>query len=311
MTLTGNILITGGSGTLGQAIVRTALAERWDAAFTIYSRSEHRQVQMRAAYPRCRYVLGDVRDYDKLASAIAGHDLVIHAAALKHVELGDEQPEECFSINCQGSANVVRACMAHAVTRCVAISTDKAARSVTGYGASKLLMEKLFQTAPDFPTAFTVARYGNVIASNGSVVTVWRAMLERDGYVTATDPDMTRFWLTTVQAVKLIELAADQPHGTVTIPRLPSLSMRDMATYMLPEAEFRYAGLRTNEKRHEDLLAPEEARAAELGQDNRAPWGFYRLWPYAAQGGGMDAGYSSADPQHTLTRAELLEMLPC
>lgn len=311
MTLAGNILITGGSGSLGHAIVRTAQEEGWPTSFTIYSRSEHRQMQMRAQYPRCRYVLGDVRDYGRLSAAVAGHDLVIHAAALKHVELGDEQPEECFDINCQGSANIIRACMAQGVRRCIAISTDKAARAVTGYGASKLIMEKLFQAAPADPTIFTLTRYGNVVASNGSVVNVWRSMLERDGYVTATDPDMTRFWLTTAQAVKLIELAAEQPHRTVVIPRLPSLSMRTLARHMLPEAEFRYTGLRTNEKRHEDLLAPEEARAAELAADVRAPWGFYRLWPDARPEGEVTRGYSSAAPQHVLTREELLEMLQC
>lgn len=308
--LSGNILITGGSGTLGHAIIKTAIAEQWDATFTIYSRSEHRQVEMRRTYPQWRYILGDVRDYARLEAAIAGHDLVIHAAALKHVELGDEQPDECYGINCYGSANVIRACMMQGVRRCIAISTDKAARAVTGYGASKLVMEKLFQAAPDSPTTFTATRYGNVIASNGSVINVWRAMLARDGYVTATDPDMTRFWLTAAQAVKLIDLATEQPAGTVVIPRLPSLSMRAMAAYMLPGAEFHYSGLRTNEKRHEDLLAPEEARAAEVCQDARAPWGFYRLWPHAVDGH-EQAGYSSAAPQHTLTRADLLEMIPC
>lgn len=307
----GNILITGGSGTLGQAIVRTAQAEHWDCSFTIYSRSEHRQASMRPLYPNCRYVLGDVCDYDRLHAAIAGHDLVIHAAALKHVELGDEQPDECMSINCQGSSNVIRACINQGVMRCIGISTDKAARACTGYGASKLIMEKLFQAAPSAPTIFTGTRYGNVIASNGSVINVWRAMLERDGYVSATDPDMTRFWLTTAQAVKLIELAAEQPPSTIIIPRLPSLSMAAMAAYLLPEAEFRYTGLRTNEKRHEDLLAPEEARAAELLSDPRAPWGHYRLWPSAHPSGGVAGGYRSDVPQHALTRDELIGMLTC
>lgn len=306
--LTGNILITGGTGTLGHAIVRTAERERWDCQITIYSRSELRQAQMRQQHPQCRYVLGDVRDYERLAAAVAGHDQVVHAAAMKHVDLGDQQPGECYAVNCGGSEQVIRACIAHGVGRCVSISTDKVARAVTAYGASKLIMEKLLQTAPSAPTAFTVTRYGNVIASNGSVLTVWREMLDRDGYVTATDPDMTRFWLTTDDAVRLILLALEQPAGTVTIPRLPALSMRALRGYFLPDAEFRYAGLRTNEKRHEDLLTPEEARSAELCADARAPWGFYRLWSHAVNESAGD-GYSSAHPQHTLTKTELLEML--
>lgn len=307
--LSGNILITGGSGTLGHAIVRTAEREGWDCTFTIYSRGELRQVQMRQQHPRCRYVLGDVRDYDRLSTAIAGHSTVIHAAAMKHIDLGDQQPGECFAINCGGSENVIRACIFNGVQRCVAISTDKVARAVTAYGASKLIMEKLIQTASDDPTIFTAARYGNVIASNGSVLTVWREMLARDGYVTATEADMSRFWLTTNDAVKLIELAAEQPANTIAIPRLPALSMRTLREYFLPDAEFRYAGLRTNEKRHEDLLTPEEVRCAELCSDPRASWGFYRLWPKARSDDGVKSGYSSAQPQHTITKAEFLEMI--
>lgn len=306
--LTGNILITGGSGTLGHAIVRIAEREQWPCTFTIYSRSELRQVQMRVKHPKARYVLGDVRDYERLHTAIAGHNLVIHAAAMKHVDLGDQQPGECYSANCTGSENVIRACIANGVERCVAISTDKVARAVTAYGASKLIMEKLFQAAPHDPTTFTATRYGNVIASNGSVLTVWREMLERDGYVTATDPDMSRFWLTTDDAVRLILLALEQPAGTVAIPRLPALPMRTLRDYFLPDAAFRYVGLRTNEKRHEDLLTPEEAQSAELCADVRAPWGFYRLWPHALPNA-VTEGYSSASPQHVLTRDELLEML--
>lgn len=305
--LSGAILVTGGTGTLGHAIVRAAQA--WDCSITIYSRSELKQAEMRARYPDLRYVLGDVRDYERLNAAVAGHDIVIHAAAMKHVDLGDQQPGECYAVNCGGSENVIRACIVQGVRRCIAISTDKVARAVTAYGATKLVMEKLFMTAPHNPTVFTATRYGNVIASNGSVLSVWRQMLARDGCVTATEPDMSRFWLTTDDAVRLIELASEQPAGTVIIPRLPALSMRTLRQYFLPDAEFRYAGLRTNEKRHEDLLTPEEAQSAELCADKRAPWGYYRLWPSARPDGGVREGYSSAAPSHTITREEFLEMI--
>jgi UDP-N-acetylglucosamine 4,6-dehydratase len=140
--LSGSILITGGSGTLGHAIVRTALAEHWDCTFTIYSRSELRQASMRQAYGNLRYVLGDVRDYDRLAAAIAGHDLVIHAAAMKRLPECDAQPVECYQTNTQGSINVLRACQWHGVKRLIAISTDKACAASTAYGASKLMMER-------------------------------------------------------------------------------------------------------------------------------------------------------------------------
>jgi UDP-N-acetylglucosamine 4,6-dehydratase len=128
MTLTGRILITGGSGTLGRAIVRTAEQEGWDAEFTIYSRSEYLQAQMRSQFPHARYLLGDVRDYDRLAAAVVGHDVVIHAAAMKRLPECEAQPTECMQTNVVGSANVARACIAGGVARCVGISTDKAAR---------------------------------------------------------------------------------------------------------------------------------------------------------------------------------------
>jgi UDP-N-acetylglucosamine 4,6-dehydratase len=150
MGLSGNILlITGGSGTLGHAIVRTALQEHWDCTFTIYSRSELRQAQMRQAYPQLRYVLGDVRDYDRLSAAVTGHDLVIHAAAVKRIPEAEQQPVNCYETNVIGSMNVARACIRQGVKRCVGVSTDKACRAITAYGASKLAMEKLFQAQGD------------------------------------------------------------------------------------------------------------------------------------------------------------------
>ena len=147
MTLSGNILITGGSGTLGHAIVRAALQEAWDCTFTIYSRSELRQAQMRQKYPNLRYVLGDVRDYDRLSAAVAGHDVVIHAAAMKRIPEAEQQPINCYETNVIGSMNVARACVAGGVRRCVGVSTDKACRAVTAYGVQ---VERLAQ----FPIVF-------------------------------------------------------------------------------------------------------------------------------------------------------------
>jgi UDP-N-acetylglucosamine 4,6-dehydratase len=131
MPLSGNILVTGGSGTLGRAIVRTAERENWDCSITIYSRSELRQAQMRSKHPRCRYVLGDVRDYERLAAAVAGHDLVIHGAAMKRIPECETNPAECYATNVQGSINIARACIAAGIKRCVGVSTDKAVRAIT------------------------------------------------------------------------------------------------------------------------------------------------------------------------------------
>lgn len=260
--ITGNILITGGSGTLGHAIVRTAQAEGWNARITVYSRSELRQAEMRAHYPDCRYVLGDVRDYDRLAAAFAGHDLVIHAAAMKRIPEAELQPAECYATNVQGSANVARAAVAAGVARVVGISTDKACMAVTAYGASKLAMEKLFQAQADSSTRFTLVRYGNVIASNGSVIPIWREQAAAGRAIDVTDPEMTRFWMTERDAVGVIEHAATEAHAAIVVPKMGSLSLREMAQIVVPGAALHVIGLRSCEKRHEQLVGGDE-RAVE------------------------------------------------
>lgn len=255
MTLTGNILITGGSGTLGHALARTARTEGWDCRITIYSRSELRQAEMRARYPECRYVLGDVRDYDRLAAAFAGHDLVIHAAAMKRIPECEAQPGECMATNVGGSQNVVRAALAAGVGRVVGISTDKACAAITTYGASKRLMEGLFQAAHG-RTIFTLCRYGNVLASNGSVIPIWRQQAARGEKLTITDRRMTRFWMTERDAVRVIEDAASALPGSITVPRMGAVLIADMAKWIVPGCETRETGLRSTEKLHEDLVHP-------------------------------------------------------
>jgi len=257
MTLSANILITGGSGTLGHAIVRTALLEAWDCSFTIYSRNELRQAEMRQRYPGLRYVLGDVRDYDRLSAAVAGHDLVIHAAAMKRLPDCEAHPAECMAVNVQGSYNVVRACLAGGVARCIGISTDKACASLTVYGASKRMLEGLFQAAHG-PTIFTLVRYGNVVASNGSVIPLWRQQASEGKPLTITDRRMTRFWMSERDAVATIEVAARAPAGHIYIPKMGALRIEDMAAYIAPGCDLVETGLRSTEKLHEDLVHPFE-----------------------------------------------------
>jgi UDP-N-acetylglucosamine 4,6-dehydratase/5-epimerase len=268
MSLTGRILITGGSGTLGHAIVRTARAEGWDCSFTIYSRSELRQAQMRQIYGDLRYVLGDVRDYDRLSAAVAGHDLVIHTAAVKRIPEAEAQPVNCYETNVIGSMNVARACNAGGVARCVGVSTDKACRSITAYGASKLAMEKLFQ-AQQGPCIFTLVRYGNVVASNGSVIPLWRQQAKRGQPLTVTRKDATRFWMGERAAVDLIDKAAQPttPNSTILVPRMRSLSLSELANIIAPGSELQEAGFRSIEKLHEDLISSDEA-AWRLGDDH-------------------------------------------
>jgi UDP-N-acetylglucosamine 4,6-dehydratase len=256
--LSGNILITGGSGTLGHAIVRTAKAEGWDCSFTIYSRSELRQAQMRQIYGDLRYVLGDVRDYDRLAAAVAGHDLVIHAAAMKRVDDCEMHPTECMQTNVLGSANVVRACINANVPRCIGIGTDKQVKAITVYGASKLLMAGLFSASDYGMTTFTMARYGNVIASNGSVIPIWRKQAKAGDPITITDRRCTRFWMAPSDAVQAVVRAATLGIGETYVPRMRSLSLLEMADIIAPGATVREVGLRSTEKIHEDLIHPDE-----------------------------------------------------
>lgn len=258
--LAGSILITGGSGTLGRAIVQWARRYRRNCNFTIYSRSEHRQAEMAADFPDLRYVLGDVRDESQLRAAVAGHDIVIHAAAMKRIPECERFPMECLQTNVIGSMNVVRACIAGRVKRCVGISTDKACAAITTYGASKRAMEGIFQQASieNGRTIFNLVRYGNVVASNGSVIPLWQRQ-EREGHpLTLTQSDMTRFWMGKHEAVTLIDRALLMESGTISIPKMGALSIREMAEIVAPGAKFMDMGLRSCEKKHEDLIHPDE-----------------------------------------------------
>lgn len=264
MPLTGNILITGGAGTLGHAIARAALAESWDCAITVYSRSELRQAEMRARYPRLRYVLGDVIDYDRLAATVAGHDVVIHAAAMKRIPECEADPAACYQANVLGSANVARACLAHQVPLAIGIGTDKACRASTVYGASKLMMEGIWRAQPESRTRFVCVRYGNVIASNGSVIPLWRQQHQEGKPLTVTDPAMTRFWMAPSEAVDLLVQAKVEPPGTVLIPKMRALNIVAMAQLICPGAQIEAIGLRSTEKLHEDLVHEDEPASESL-----------------------------------------------
>lgn len=267
MTLTGNILITGGSGTLGQAIISRAEREGWPCTFTVYSRSELNQAQMRAKFPHVRYILGDIRDRDRLTAAVAGHDIVIHAAAMKRIPECEAQPSECYQTNIQGSLNVIHACQINTVQRCLGISTDKACRAITAYGASKLAMEKAFQTAGHLSsilggaTIFSLVRYGNVLASQGSVLPLWQQQIANGEPITVTDPAMTRFWMSIDQAIDLILMGLTAAHGEIWIAKMKALNILDMARFALGlEGDIRHIeiGLRSDEKLHEDLIHRDE-----------------------------------------------------
>lgn len=301
-----NVLITGGAGYLGRAYLRWARANRPDVKFTIFSRDESRHARCRREFPECRYVLGDVRDPASLDLAIAGHDTVIHAAAFKYVPQGETNGIECHEINAIGSLNVARAAIRYGVERVIGISTDKACSPINNYGVSKLMMERFFQECDvKSGTRFNLVRYGNVVSSTGSVVPVFRQQLKDQGYVTLTDPAMTRFWLTVNDGVALINMALGEPDGgTILIPRCPSIAMQVLAD--LVTGKIKVTGLRFGEKRHESLINDVEAKYVE---DTDAI-GIMRLYPTTTkQRQDSGAAYSSDNPDHVLTATELLKMI--
>lgn len=252
--LNGTILITG-NGTLTRAILRQAARDRWDAAFTVFSRSESRLALLKRRYPKVRTIVGDVRDPHAVTAAVAGHETVIHGAAMKRIPECEQQPDECIATNVIGTAHVARACLAHGVQTAALISTDKACKAVTVYGASKLMAEGLWRAMPDAGTRFVGVRYGNVVASNGSVIPVWREQARQGKPLTITDARMTRFWMSPTEAVTLIQDAHERgTHGAVLIPKMSAMPIPAMADTICPGHRTTEVGLRSTEKLHEDLV---------------------------------------------------------
>ncbi len=297
----GKTLITGGSGSLGQAIVNRATEEGWQGDITVYSRDEVKQAAMRDRFPDVRYVLGDVENADRLGRAMADIETVIHAAAFKRVPEAESQTLACIGANVIGSVNVAREAVRAGVARVVGISTDKACEPATAYGMSKALMERLFMShAPGPGTTFHLVRYGNVLGSRGSVVPMFQAQAAKGGPITLTDPTMTRFWLTIEDAVDLVIAAAEAPSGTVLVPRCPSSDMATLADAVAPGVQQVTVGLRSAEKRHEDLLSDHEAPYANPLYDPDQGWHLYPLvgdpYIFDAEGyGSLDARALDAD----------------
>lgn len=267
--MTEKVFITGGTGTLGKAILRTADAERWKQSFTIYSRDPLKQLNMpRYEHIEVNYIMGDILDFEGLSRAMVGHDTVIHAAAMKHIPQGQEMPSYTYQVNVQGSYNVAQAALLNRVKVCVGISTDKAAAPCNVYGASKMLMENIFIEFSRLTenTRYTLCRYGNVLGSNGSVLQVWARQLADGNKITITNPDMTRFWLTEEQAVNIIDYASSAQSGVIVIPDAPAMDIGTMANLVagreLTADDMTIIDLRPGERMHEFLLTFEEASRA-------------------------------------------------
>ena len=265
------ILITGGTGSLGQALTSRLLKEDVDT-IRIFSRNENKQITMESKFEddRLRFLLGDVRDYSRLVRAMEDIDIVFHAAALKHVPVIEYNPFEAIKTNVIGSQNVIDACLKENVEKAVAIGTDKAVSPLNTYGATKLLMEKLFVTSSNYlkkerhKTKFMAVRYGNVLGSSGSVIPKFIEQIKNKEKITITDPAMTRFSISMDKALDFILYATEIAKGSeIFVPKLRAYSIGDLKEALfelLGKTNEEIIGIREGEKLNEILINSDEIR---------------------------------------------------
>jgi len=266
-----SVLVTGGTGSFGKAMVERLLNEYRIERLVVFSRDELKQFEMAQQfsaeqYPQIRYFLGDVRDRDRLMRAFSGVDVVIHAAAMKHITAAEYNPTECIATNVLGAQNVVEAAIYNDVEKVIALSTDKAANPINLYGATKLCSDKLFITANNLAgrhrTRCAVVRYGNVIGSRGSVIPFFKTLAAKGSTsLPVTDPQMTRFAITLTQGIDFVLQSLEEMlGGELFVPKLPSIRVTDLVPLILPDGSYEVIGIRPGEKLHEVMIPREESR---------------------------------------------------
>tara|TARA_Y100000590_G_scaffold221774_2_gene251036 strand:+ start:1512 stop:2525 length:1014 start_codon:yes stop_codon:yes gene_type:complete len=263
-----SILITGGTGSFGKKFIETVIKNYKPKKLIIYSRDEQKQFLMREKWSDdlhspLRYFIGDVRDLERLKDATRDIDIVIHAAALKHVDIAEYNPFEAVKTNIMGAQNLIEACLFNEVKKVIALSTDKASSPVNLYGASKLTSDKLFVAANNYkgkkPTKFAIARYGNVMGSRGSVVPIF-IKLKDSNFFPITSKEMTRFNITLKEGVNfVIDCLAKMWGGEIFVPKIPSYKILDVAKAINPKAKIKITGLRPGEKINEEMISENEA----------------------------------------------------
>jgi len=260
-----SILVTGGTGSFGKKFISTVLQQEIKKVI-VFSRDELKQYEMAQEFTdsRIRFFIGDVRDKDRLYRAFDGVDIVIHAAAMKHVGACEYNPFEAVKTNIHGAQNIIEAAIDCGVEQVIALSTDKAASPLNLYGATKLASDKLFVAANSYVgeknTRFSVVRYGNVVGSRGSVVPFFKK-IKSTGIVPITDDRMTRFWITLDQGVKFVLDSLERMHGgEIFVPKIPSMKVTDLAEAIAPECEIEIVGIRPGEKLHEAMITEDDAR---------------------------------------------------
>tara|TARA_Y200000002_G_C22680047_1_gene663661 strand:+ start:1066 stop:2061 length:996 start_codon:yes stop_codon:yes gene_type:complete len=272
------IFITGGTGSFGNKFVEIFSKKYKPNKLIIYSRDEYKQDIMARKFPNSkfpfmRYLLGDIRDLERLKIAMRDVDYVIHAAALKQVPAAEYNPMEFVKTNIHGAENVINAAIATNVKKTIALSTDKAANPINLYGATKLASDKIFIAANNIvgitKNNFSVVRYGNVIGSRGSVVPIFKDLInKRETYLPITSTDMTRFWLSLEKSVNFVISCFEKMNGgEIFVPKIPSIKIVDLAKAMNPKAKIKLIGIRPGEKIHEQMC-PKESSSHTLEFDN-------------------------------------------
>jgi UDP-N-acetylglucosamine 4,6-dehydratase len=263
-----SILITGGTGSFGTELVKILLRDYDLRKIIVYSRDEYKQAMMAQSMPdsRLRFFIGDVRDLDRLKMAMREVDLVVHAAAMKHVPIAEYNPMECVKTNIMGAENVVQAAIDNRVPRVIALSTDKACNPINLYGASKLASDKIFIASNNLSgntgTRFAVVRYGNVVGSRGSVIPFFRQLIAKGtDHLPITDPRMTRFWITLDKGVEFVLSSTEMMQGgELFVPKIKSMSIVELAKAMGPNHPHKIVGIRPGEKLHEVMITEDDAR---------------------------------------------------
>ena len=283
-----SVLITGGTGSLGRALISYLLQNTKVRRIAVFSRDELKQHNLQNEIgndSRLRWFIGDIRDIERLKRALHGVDFVIHTAALKQVDTGEYNPMEFIKTNVLGSQNVIDACIEAGVRKVVALSTDKASSPINLYGATKLTADKLFVAANNYShsygTTFCVVRYGNVMGSRGSVIPFWKALAAEGKPLPITDLRMTRFWISIDQAVKFVLDSLEMMQaGELYVPRIPSMRIVDLAAAVAPNAELEEVGMRPGEKLHEEMISADDSRRTIVMKDRYvvtpvvAEWGY-------------------------------------
>jgi UDP-N-acetylglucosamine 4,6-dehydratase len=283
-----SVLITGGTGSLGKALISYLLQNTKVRRIAVFSRDELKQHNLQNEIgndSRLRWFIGDIRDIERLKRALHGVDFVIHTAALKQVDTGEYNPMEFIKTNVLGSQNVIDACIEAGVRKVVALSTDKASSPINLYGATKLTADKLFVAANNYShsygTTFCVVRYGNVMGSRGSVIPYWKALGAEGKPLPITDLRMTRFWISIDQAVKFVLDSLEMMQaGELYVPRIPSMRIVDLAAAVAPSAELEEVGMRPGEKLHEEMISADDSRRTVVMKDRYvvtpvvAEWGY-------------------------------------